>query len=85
LINDTLEGLLRLARPAARVTMVGPTVSLLPDAFLRRGADILGTVRITAPDEFLEILAEGGSGYHFLGRSAQKIVLVRRAAVGVAA
>ena len=85
LINDTLEELLRLAKPAARVTMVGPTVSLLPDAFLRRGADILGTVRITAPDEFLETLAEGGSGYHFLGRSAQKVVLVKRSAADVAA
>jgi uncharacterized protein (DUF4213/DUF364 family) len=84
LINDTLEELLHLAKPAARVTMVGPTVSLLPDAFLRRGADILGTVRITAPDEFLEALAEGGSGYHFLGRAAQK-VLVKRAAAEVAA
>ena len=85
LINDTLEELLSFAKPAARVTMVGPTVSLLPDAFLRRGADILGTVRITAPDEFLETLAEGGSGYHFLGRSAQKVVLVRRAPAEVAA
>jgi uncharacterized protein len=85
LINDTLEELLRLAKPAARVTMVGPTVSLLPDAFLRRGADILGTVRITAPADFLETLAEGGSGYHFLGRSAQKVVLVRRSAVAAAA
>jgi uncharacterized protein (DUF4213/DUF364 family) len=80
LVNDTLEELLALAKPTARVTMVGPTVSLLPDAFLRRDADILGTVRITAPDEFLDVLAEGGSGYHFLGRSAQKVVLVRRAA-----
>jgi uncharacterized protein (DUF4213/DUF364 family) len=85
LINDTLEGLLGAAKPAARVTMVGPTVSLLPDAFLRRGANILGTVRITEPDEFLETLAEGGSGYHFLGRSAQKVVLVRRSAVDAAA
>jgi len=33
LINDTLEELLSLAKPTARVTMVGPTVSLLPDAF----------------------------------------------------
>jgi uncharacterized protein (DUF4213/DUF364 family) len=73
LINDTLEGLLAAAKPAARVTMVGPTVSLLPDAFLRRGASILGTVRITEPDEFLETLAEGGSGYHFLGRSARRL------------
>jgi uncharacterized protein len=85
LINDTLEELLTLAKPAARVTMVGPTVSLLPDAFLRRGADILGTVRITDPDAFLDMLAEGGSGYHFLGRTAQKVVLVRRSLIGAVA
>ena len=85
LINDTLEELLALAKPAARVTMVGPTVSVLPDAFLRRGADILGTVRITDPDAFLDMLAEGGSGYHFLGRTAQKVVLVRRSVVGAVA
>jgi uncharacterized protein (DUF4213/DUF364 family) len=85
LINDTLEELLALAKPAARVTMVGPTVSLLPDAFLCRGADILGTVRITDPDAFLDMLAEGGSGYHFLGRTAQKVVLVRRSAIGAVA
>jgi uncharacterized protein len=80
LINDTLDGLLALASPAARITMVGPTVTMLPDAFLHRGADVLGTVRITAPEEFLDILAEGGSGYHFLGRSAQKVVLMRKRA-----
>ena len=80
LLNDTLEHLLALKRPACRATMVGPTVGLLPDAFLRRGADILGSVRVTEPDAFLDMLAEGGSGYHFLGRSAQKVVLVRRAA-----
>jgi uncharacterized protein len=78
LLNDTLEDLLAWARPDARVTMVGPTVGLFPDAFLRRGADILGSVRITDPDAFLDLLAEGGSGYHFFGRSAEKVVLARR-------
>jgi uncharacterized protein (DUF4213/DUF364 family) len=79
LLNDTLENLLALCRPDARVVMVGPTVGLLPDAFLRRGVGVLGGVRITAPDAFLDVLAEGGSGYHFFGRSAEKVVLVRGA------
>jgi uncharacterized protein (DUF4213/DUF364 family) len=80
LVSNTLEHLLALTRPAARVTVVGPTVGMLPDAFLARGADVLGCVRITEPDPFLDLLAEGGSGYHFFGRSAQKLVLMSRAA-----
>ena len=79
LLNDTLEDLLSWARPGAQVTVVGPTVGLLPDAFLARGADILGGIRVTDPDAFLDLLAEGGSGYHFFGRVAEKVVLVRRA------
>ncbi len=78
LLNDTLDNLLALCRPNARVVMVGPTVGLYPDAFLRRGVDVLGGVRVTAPDAFLDVLAEGGSGYHFFGRSAEKVVLVRQ-------
>jgi uncharacterized protein (DUF4213/DUF364 family) len=80
LVNDTIEHLLALCRPDTRVVIVGPTVGLLPDAFLHRGVAVLGGVRITAPDAFLDVLAEGGSGYHFFGRSAEKVVLVRRTA-----
>ena len=75
LINGTLDGLVRLARPGARIVVVGPTVTMVPDAFFRRRCTILGGVEITDPDAFLDILAEGGSGYHFFGRSARKIVL----------
>jgi uncharacterized protein (DUF4213/DUF364 family) len=79
LLNDTLEDLLGWARPEARVTVVGPTVGMVPDAFLASGADILGSVRITEPDAFLDLLAEGGAAPHFLGHTAEKIVLARRA------
>jgi uncharacterized protein len=77
LVNATMEDLLALARPEARVAVIGPTVGMLPDAFLARGVDVLGCVRIREPDAFLDLLAEGGSGYHFFGRSAEKIVLAR--------
>jgi uncharacterized protein len=80
LVNDTLRDLLALAKPSARVTLVGPTVGLLPDALMCRGAQVLGSVRISEPDAFLDVLAEGGGAPDFLGRSAQKVVLVRRAA-----
>ena len=83
LVNDTLEHLLALCRPTARVVVVEPTVGLLPDAFLRRGVDVLGGIRVTAPDAFLDVLAEGGSGYHFFARSAEKVVLMRQTAHAV--
>jgi hypothetical protein len=44
---------------------------------VRRGV-VLGGVRVTAPAAFLNVLEEGGSGYHFFGRSAEKVVLVRK-------
>lgn len=75
LINGTLDDLLALAKPVARIVVVGPTVTMVPDAFFRRGCAILGGVEITDPDAFLDVLAEGGSGYHFFGKSARKIVL----------
>lgn len=77
LLNNTLEDLLALARPQAKIAMVGPTVGMLPDAFVARGGTILGSVRITRPDDFLDLLAEAGSAPHFLGNSAEKIVLRR--------
>lgn len=78
LLNDTLDDILAAARPDARTVLVGPTVGLVPDAYLRRRCDILGGIRVTRAEEFLDILAEGGSGYHFFGKSAQKIVLRSR-------
>jgi uncharacterized protein len=78
LLNHTLDTLLGHIRPDAQVTLVGPTVPLLPDAFEQRGVNVLGGIRVTHADEFLDILCEGGSGYHFFGKSAERVVVVRR-------
>ena len=78
LLNDMLDEILAAARPDACKVVVGPTVGLVPDAYLRRGCGVLGTIRVTRGDEFLDVLAEGGSGYHFFGQSAEKIVLKSR-------
>lgn len=84
LINDTIDALLALARPGAEVVMIGPTVGLVPDALFRRGVRVAGGVRVTDPPALLDVLAEGGSGHHFFGRSADKIVLIRDGAVASA-
>jgi uncharacterized protein (DUF4213/DUF364 family) len=80
LINGTLEGLLMAARPDAKIVVVGPTASMLPDAFFRRGVYAVGGVRVIDPDPLLDILSEGGSGYHFFGKAAEKVAMVRTVA-----
>lgn len=78
LANDTLGDLIALAKPSARIVVVGPTVTMIPDAFFERGCHILGGIKVTDADAFLDILSEGGSGYHFFGKSATKITLRKR-------
>lgn len=75
LINDTLEDLLAMRKPGARAIVVGPTASMLPGAFFRRGISILGGVMVTEADQVLDVLAEAGSGYHFFGKGADRIVI----------
>lgn len=50
---------------------------MLPDAFFRRGVCAVGGVRAIDPDALLDTLAEGGSGYHFFGKLAEKVSIVR--------
>lgn len=75
LINDTLESILDKAPDYAQIVVVGPTASMLPDAFFQRGVTALGGIAVTQPDNLLDVLAEAGSGYHFYGKSAEKIVI----------
>lgn len=75
LINDTLAGILQLKKPGARVIVVGPTASMLPDAFFERGVTVLGGIMVTDPDRVLDLIAEGGSGYHFFGKGAERTAI----------
>lgn len=78
LINGTLESLLKLARPDAQVVVLGPTASILPHAFFRRGVNVLGGDTITNPGKMLDTLAEGGSGYSLYGKSAERVVITAK-------
>lgn len=74
-LNDTLPNLLQLVKPDAQVVVTGPTASMLPDAFFKRGVTMMGGVLVTKPDEVLDCISEGGSGYHFFGKSAERLVI----------
>lgn len=79
LLNHTLEPILEAARPDAEIAVIGPTASLLPDALFKRGVRVMGGVRVKKPDALLDVLAAGGSGYHFFDRLAPRMVVERPA------
>lgn len=75
LLFHSLEPILSAVKPGAQVVVVGPTASMLPGAFFRRGVSVLGGDLVYRPDDLLDILSEGGSGYHFFGKSADRIII----------
>jgi len=75
LVNHTLEPILKTARTDAEIAVVGPTASMLPEALFERGARVVGGVWVKKPDELLDVLAAGGSGYHFFDKLAPRIVI----------
>lgn len=75
ILNNTLPDLLAMAKPRAEILVTGPTASMLPDAFFARGVTRLGGIQVTHPDELLDIISEGGSGYHFFGKYAERTVI----------
>lgn len=77
LINHTLENILSAAKPNAEIAVMGPTASSLPEPLFQRGVRIIGGVRVTNPDTLLQILAAGGSGYHFFDKYADRIVMIK--------
>jgi len=75
LINDTVQHLLERAKSGATIIIVGPTSSLLPTPFFARGVHTIGGVLVHDPDTLLNLIAEGGSGYHFFRDAVDKVVL----------
>jgi uncharacterized protein (DUF4213/DUF364 family) len=75
LLNGTLDGLLALLKPGARAGVIGPTATLMPGPYAERGVTVVGGTRVSQPDALLDVLAEGGSGYHFFDELAQRTTL----------
>jgi len=75
LVNHTLERILSAAKPGAEIAVMGPTASLLPEPLFERGVRVVGGVWVKKSDELLDLLAAGGSGFHFFDTLAPRIVI----------
>ena len=78
LVNHTLEGILQAARSEAKIAVIGPTASFLPDVLFDRGVSLVGGVWVKRTNELLDVLAAGGSGYHFFDQLAPRIVIQKQ-------
>jgi len=76
IVNHTIDAILSLLRNGIRAGIIGPTASMIPDAFFRRGVKIMAGVQISNPDLMMKILKQGGSAYHLLKECSEKIVLI---------
>lgn len=72
IVNHTIDAILAHAR-GKRTALIGPTASMLPGAFFARGVHLMAGVRILEPERMIEILKQGGSGYHLLRECAEKM------------
>jgi len=77
LLNGTLEPILSLARAGIEIAVLGPTASMIPEPMFHRGVRVVGGVWVKRPDELLDVLASGGSGYHLFDEIATRIVWER--------
>jgi uncharacterized protein (DUF4213/DUF364 family) len=74
-VNGTIDRLLELSKGAREVGLVGPTASMIPDPFFKRGVTIMGGIRVIKPRKMLRIISEGGGVPHF--KDACKEVVIR--------
>ena len=75
LLNGSLDGLLCLLAPQARAAVIGPTAVLVAGPYRQWGVVVVGGTRVMEAGAALDLLAEGGSGYHLFGKSVSRITL----------
>jgi uncharacterized protein len=78
IVNHTVDHILSLLRNGIRAAIIGPTASMIPDAFFKRGVHVMAGIEIQKPDTMIKILKQGGSGYHLMKACGEKIAFVRR-------
>ena len=78
IVNHTVDQILSLLRNGIRTAIIGPTASMIPNAFFKRGVHVMAGIAIQKPDTMIKILKQGGSGYHLMKEYGEKIAFVKR-------
>lgn len=78
IVNHTIDQILSLLRNGIRAAIIGPTASMIPDAFFKRGVRVVAGIHIQNPETMIKILKQGGSGYHLMKECGEKIAFVKK-------
>jgi uncharacterized protein (DUF4213/DUF364 family) len=76
IVNSTIDDLLSVIDPEARVVITGPSCSIIPDILFARKVSLVGAVEIIRPDLLFDLAGEGGTGYHLFEYSAAKKICI---------
>jgi len=78
IVNHTIDTILSSIKNGIRTAMIGPTASMIPEAFFKRGVHMMAGVRILNTDLMIKILKQGGSAFHLLKECSEKNAFVSR-------
>jgi uncharacterized protein (DUF4213/DUF364 family) len=78
IVNHTIDTILSLIKDGIRTAIIGPTASMIPDAFFKRGVHVMAGVRILDADLMIKILKQGGSAFHLLKGCSEKNAFIMR-------
>jgi uncharacterized protein (DUF4213/DUF364 family) len=76
IVNHTIDPILSFVKNGIRTAIIGPTASMIPDAFFKRGVHVMAGVRILDADLMIKILKQGGSAFHLLRECSEKNAFV---------
>lgn len=76
LVNDTFDDLLKFIMPKTQVIVTGPSSSFIPDVLFAHHVNIIGAVKTSNAESMLNVVSQGGAGYHMFKYGAEKICIV---------
>jgi uncharacterized protein len=79
IVNQSIDSILRHLNNKKRAAIIGPTASMIPNAFFRRGVSIMAGVQIADPERMATVLEQGGSAFHLFKDCCEKIAFVSEA------
>ena len=77
IVNHTIDIILSTMNRGQRIALIGPTASMIPDAFFKMGVKVMAGVRILDPDLMIKVLKQGGSGYHLFKECSKEIAFIK--------